>query len=123
MKVQKAGGEQPLREPPVDAKAYQQMVKYYYKKVDENKEFEGRSIETHYEKIEGPSMKEKLHLGSEQVKYKMFGWFLRLHILLILHTKNIFLLMLGGLFKYQDKFQSVSDKVKVFAMFSPNFIL
>lgn len=57
VKVQKAGGEQPLREPPIDAKAYQQMVKYYYKKVDESKEFDSRIIETHYEKIEGPSMK------------------------------------------------------------------
>ena len=37
VKAQKVGGEQPLREPPVDQKTYQQMVKYYYKKVDESK--------------------------------------------------------------------------------------
>lgn len=37
VKAQKAGGEQPLREPPVDPKTYEQMVKYYYKKVDETK--------------------------------------------------------------------------------------
>lgn len=51
VKAQKAGGEQPLREPPVDQKTYQQMVKYYYKKVDENKEFDGKGVEMHYEKI------------------------------------------------------------------------
>lgn len=33
VKVQKFGGEQPLREPPVDAETYQKMVKFYYKKV------------------------------------------------------------------------------------------
>lgn len=34
IKLQKSGGQQPLRQPPVDSKTYQQMVKYYYKKVD-----------------------------------------------------------------------------------------
>ena len=71
VKVQKAGGEQPPREPPVDAETYKQMVKYYYKKVDEAKEFEKKSVESHYEKIETQSMKEKLHLADE-VRYKPF---------------------------------------------------
>lgn len=57
VKAQKEGGEQPLREPPVDAQAYQQMVRFYYKKVEENKEFEKRSVETHYEKLAGESLK------------------------------------------------------------------
>ena len=62
-----------MREPPVDAKTYQQMVKYYYKKVDESKEFDGRNIETHYEKVEATSMKEKVHLGQSEVKFKLFS--------------------------------------------------
>ena len=37
VKVQKWGGQQPLREPPVDAETYQKMVKYYYKKSQESK--------------------------------------------------------------------------------------
>jgi hypothetical protein len=51
VRVQKFGGEQPPREPPVDNATYQQMVKYYYKKVDESKEMEKKSVEAHYEKI------------------------------------------------------------------------
>jgi hypothetical protein len=50
VKVQKVGGEQPLREPHIDSNTYQQMVKYYYRKVDESKEFEKKSVETYYEK-------------------------------------------------------------------------
>ena len=47
------------------------MVKFYYKKVEETKEFDKKSVETHYEKIETQSLKEKFHLG-EDVRYKPF---------------------------------------------------
>ena len=33
VKLQKFGGEQPPREPPIDAETYGKMVKFYYKKV------------------------------------------------------------------------------------------
>ena len=71
VKVQKWGGQQPLREPPIDAETYQKMVKYYYKKVDEAKEREKKSVETHYEKVETQDLKAKLHL-QEDIKFKPF---------------------------------------------------
>jgi hypothetical protein len=70
VKVQKWGGQQPLREPPVDAETYQKMVKFYYKKVEETKEMDKKSVETHYDKLETASLKAKLHLDSEGVRYR-----------------------------------------------------
>ena len=71
VKVQKWGGQQPLREPPIDAETYKKMVRYYYKKVDETKEMEKNSVEAHYEKVEAGNMKANLHLGDD-VRYKPF---------------------------------------------------
>lgn len=62
VKVQKWGGQQPLREPPVDAETYQKMVKYYYKKSEESKEFEKKSVEAHYEKLQTKDLKAQLHM-------------------------------------------------------------
>ena len=33
------------------------MVKFYYKKVEENKQFDEKAVESHYEKVESQSMK------------------------------------------------------------------
>lgn len=62
VKVQKWGGQQPLREPPVDAETYQKMVKFYYKKVEETKEIEKNSVESHYETVQTKDMKAQFHL-------------------------------------------------------------
>ena len=69
--VQKWGGQQPLRQPPIDAETYQKMVKYYYKKVDEAKEMEKKSVETHYQKLQTQDMKAKFHL-QDDIRYKPF---------------------------------------------------
>jgi hypothetical protein len=71
VKVQKWGGQQPLREPPVDAETYQKMVKFYYRKVEETKEMDKNSVEAHYEKVEANNFKAQVHM-SEEVRYKPF---------------------------------------------------
>lgn len=63
VKVQKWGGQQPLREPPVDAETYQKMVKFYYRKVEETKEMDKNSVESHYEKVEANSLKTQVHMS------------------------------------------------------------
>lgn len=47
------------------------MVKFYYKKVEENKQFDQKSVESHYEKIETESMKEKLYI-QDSLRFKPF---------------------------------------------------
>lgn len=47
------------------------MVKYYYKKQDENKDYEKKLIEKQYEKIQVQTMKEQVHMSGD-IKYKPF---------------------------------------------------
>jgi hypothetical protein len=48
------------------------MVKYYYRKVEETKEMDTKSVEAHYDKMETTLMKAKVHLGEEEIRYKPF---------------------------------------------------
>lgn len=38
------------------------MVKFYYKKVEETKEIEKNSVESHYETVQTKDMKAQFHL-------------------------------------------------------------
>lgn len=39
------------------------MVKFYYKKVEETKEIEKHSVESHYETVQTKDMKAQVHLA------------------------------------------------------------